>query len=83
MTRDERARLDGLTQVIAVVVHLLRRELPALDEFGSGLPTDDGERRAALAVVRPIFVAARDLIATHDRQVGRATAALLAVREVK
>lgn len=83
MTRDELARLDSLTQIIGAIVHLLRRELPALDEFGSALPTDDSERRAALAVVRPIFVAARDLIAAHDRQVGRATAALLAAREIK
>lgn len=83
MTDDEIIRLDALTRTVGAAVHLLRGELPALDEFLADQPSRDSERRAALAVVRPIFAAARDLVAAHDRQVGRATAALLAVREVK
>jgi hypothetical protein len=83
MTPDELARLDRVTQTVGAVIHLLRRDLPAIEEFLADQPTRDSERRAALAVVQPIFAAAHELVAAYDRQAGRAAAALLAVREMK
>lgn len=55
MTDDEIIRLDALTRTVGAAVHLLRGELPALDELLADQPSRDSERRAALAVVRPIF----------------------------
>lgn len=82
MTHEERARLDRLIQVVDAAVYLLRRELPALEEFLEAADLDS-ERRAALAVMQPILAAAYELVAAHDRQIGRATAALLAVQEMR
>ena len=91
--RDAKERLFGATQAISTAVMLLTMEREVMDEFvkeatdidNFGHIVDltlfrDPERRAAAAVVRPIFEAAVRLLDVHKEQMTRTKAALNKVR---
>lgn len=79
MTPQEKARLSAAAQTISTAVVLIRRELPVIDEALTVSNDHDSERRVAMAIMRPLLIAAKNLVDLHDLQVRSARAALTAV----
>lgn len=90
---DEKEKLIAAGQAISTAVMILRMELPTIEAFlkesrlmeGVGPIIDPtlfnkSERRAAEAVVLPLFNAAVDFVRVYDSQIARSKEALAKVR---
>lgn len=79
MTDDEKAHLDSAAQTVGAAVRLISRDMHVIEEFLAADDSRDSDRQAALAVVGPIFRAAKTFVEAYDLQVRSARAALTAV----